>query len=133
MLTNQYLDDLFQDMKIEGETYFYYFYTYSLPTPSSQFKYGLGSLAGIEHLIICFTEKRLIFLEITMMGKYTGNMEVINMDTIGTIKVKKGFFKTKITVTDKEGGGEMVINTNSFTFGLSNQKKNLKELANLYS
>ncbi|MDM5235835.1 hypothetical protein QUF83_06300 [Bacillus cereus] len=48
MLTNKYLDDLFEELKIEGETYFYYFYSYVTPTSSDYFKYGLGALADLE-------------------------------------------------------------------------------------
>ncbi|MED1412467.1 MULTISPECIES: PH domain-containing protein [Bacillus] len=133
MLTNKYLDDLFEELKIEGETYFYYFYSYVTPSASEYFKYGLGALADLEHLIICFTDKRLMVLEISMSGKFTGNIKCIDMKDIENVKVKKGLFRTKITVTSTGNRGDIVIKANSFTIGLSNQKKNLIKLEKKYS
>ncbi|GLV67533.1 hypothetical protein Bmyc01_62020 [Bacillus mycoides] len=133
MLTNKYLDDLFEELKIEGETYFYYFYSYITPSASEYFTYGLGALVDLKHLIICFTDKRLMVLEISMSGKFTGNIKCIDMKDIESVKVKKGLFRTKITVTSTGNRGDIVIKANSFTIGLSNQKKNLIKLEKKYS
>lgn len=132
MLTNKSLDDLFQELKIEGETYFYYFYTYKTPSASEYFKHGLGAIVDLQHSIICFTEKRLMVLEVTSMGTLTGQMQYLDMSEIENVKVKRGTFFTRITVTSKENKGEMTIKANSFTFGLSNQKKNLIALEKKY-
>ncbi|PHE64319.1 hypothetical protein COF68_05610 [Bacillus toyonensis] len=133
MITNKYLDEVFKELKIEGEEYFYYFYVYNLPKTEVYMMNGILPIGDIEHIIVCFTNKRLMFLEVTMMGKLTGNTTIIDLDTLDKIKVKRGMIRTSIIVTPKETQKDMTIKANSFTFGLSNQKKNLKELAKLYS
>ncbi|PGF05061.1 PH domain-containing protein [Bacillus toyonensis] len=132
MLTNEYLDDLFEGMKIEGEDYFYYFYVYQIPKEGVLLLNGIIPVGDIEHSIVCFTNKRLLFLEITMMGKYTGNMKSVNLTEFKHIKVNRGMIRTSIVLTSKNGKGNTVIKANSFTFGLSNQKKNLIALEKLY-
>ncbi|AFQ30125.1 hypothetical protein P4493_04175 [Bacillus thuringiensis] len=132
MLTNEYLDDLFEGIKIEGEDYFYYFYVYQIPKEGVLLVNGIIPVGDIEHIIVCFTNKRLLFLEITMMGKYTGNMKSIDLIEFEHIKVKRGMIRTSIVLTSKNGKGNTVIKANSFTFGLSNQKKNLIALEKLY-
>lgn len=72
-------------------------------------------------------------LEISMSGKFTGNIKCIGMKDIESVKVKKGLFRTKITVTSTGNRGNIVIKVNSFTIGLSNQKKNLIKLEKQYS
>ena len=132
MLTNEYLDDLFEGIKIEGEDYFYYFYVYQIPKEGVLLVNGIIPVGDIEHIVVCFTNKRLLFLEITMMGKYTGNMKSIDLIEFEHIKVKRGMIRTSIVLTSKNGKGNTVIKANSFTFGLSNQKKNLIALEKLY-
>ncbi|MBY0599205.1 PH domain-containing protein [Bacillus bingmayongensis] len=133
MLTNQYLDELFDELKIEGETYFYYFYTMKMASTSEYFKLGFGALLENEHQIICFTNKRIMLLEITpLQGKFNGNKKYIDMKDVESVKVKRGWFKTKITVTLTGNRGDIVIKSNSFTIGLSNQRKNLISLEKMY-
>ncbi|MRB31232.1 hypothetical protein GH891_32240, partial [Bacillus thuringiensis] len=105
MLTNEYLDDLFEGIKIEGEDYFYYFYVYQIPKEGVLLVNGIIPVGDIEHIIVCFTNKRLLFLEITMMGKYTGNMKSIDLIEFEHIKVKRGMIRTSIVLTSKNGKG----------------------------
>ncbi|MFJ8356000.1 PH domain-containing protein [Bacillus paramycoides] len=90
-------------------------------------------MADLEHLIICLTDKRLMVLEISMSGKFTGNIKCIDMKDIESVNIKKSLLRTKITVTSTGNRRDIVIKANSFTIGLSNQKKNLIKLEEKYS
>lgn len=133
MLNNNVLDELFNEIKREDETYYYYFYTMKIAATSEYIKFGPSAVLE-KHLIICFTNKRIIMLEITpLTGKLNGNHKVINIEDVENIKVKRGLLKTKIVVTLKGNNGNLIMNPNSFTFGLSNHKKNLIKLEEQYS
>ncbi|MGF2715387.1 PH domain-containing protein [Bacillus cereus] len=132
MFTKDKLDAVLNELKIEGEDYFYYFYVYQTPSKTDYLKYGLGAIATMDHLIVCFTNKRLIFLEMTMMGEFTGNAQGLELDVFESIKVKKGLIRTAIKLTPKDGSEDLTIKANSFTFGFSSQKTNLQALSVMY-
>lgn len=68
-----------------------------------------------------------------LTGKFNGNKIIINIEDVEGIKVKRGLIKSKVIVTLKGNKGDIVMNPNSFTIGLSNHKKNLVKLQEMYS
>ena len=58
-----------------------------------------------------------------LTGKFNGNKIIINIEDVEGIKVKRGLIKSKVIVTLKGNKGDIVMNPNSFTIGLSNHKK----------
>lgn len=103
MLTNKYSDDLLEELKIEGETY--YFYSNVTPSAFEYFEYRIGAFVELEHLIICFTNKKILVLAISMAGKFTGNVKYIDIKDLKSVQVKRGLIRTKITVTSTGNRG----------------------------
>lgn len=134
MLNNNVLDALFNEVAYEDELYFYYFYTMKMAATSEYLKFGPGAFLENQHQVICFTNKRIMMLELNpLTGKFNGNKIIINIEDVEDIKVKRGLIKSKVIVTLKGNKGDIVMNPNSFTIGLSNHKKNLVKLQKMYS
>lgn len=83
-------------------------------------KYGPGAFLENQHQVICFTNKRIMMLELNPL---TGNKKTINIKDVENIKVKRELIKTKVIVTLKSDKGDIIMNPNSFTIGFSNYKK----------
>ncbi|PHE64320.1 hypothetical protein COF68_05615 [Bacillus toyonensis] len=133
MLTNKFLNNFFTDMKREDETYMYYLYVRRMSSSLEDFKLGKGLLLADVSKVICFTNKRLILVHVRPFGGLDSySMKTISMEDIKLIHVKDGFSGVSIKVDLKENKGSMRLNPNSFVLGLSNHKKNLKELIKLY-
>jgi hypothetical protein len=134
MLNNNVLDELFNEVAYEDESYFYYFYTMKMAATSEYIKFGPGAFLENQHQVICFTNKRIMMLELNpLTGKFNGNKIIIDIEDVEGIKVKRGLIKSKVIVTLKDNKGDIIMNPNSFTIGLSNLKKNLVKLQEMYT
>ncbi|MEC2463424.1 PH domain-containing protein [Bacillus cereus] len=132
MYTKEKLDVILNELKQEGEDTFHYFYVYQTPSTSSYIKHGISAVVDIDHLIVCFTNKRLLFLEMTMMGDFTGNIKGLNLDEVEEIKVNRGMIRTTILLKLKGEKEKLSIKANSFAIGFPIQKTNLLALSKLY-
>jgi hypothetical protein len=135
MLNNNVLDELFNEVAYEDESFFYYFYTMKMAATSEYIKFGPGAFLENQHQVICFTNKRIMMLELNALtGKFNGNKIIIDIEDVEGIKSKKkGLIKSKVIVTLKDNKGDIIMNPNSFTIGLSNLKKNLVKLQEMYT
>ncbi|MGF2715386.1 PH domain-containing protein [Bacillus cereus] len=134
MLTNKALDKYFESIAIEGETYFHYLYVRRMSSPLEGYKLGKGILLAEVSKVICFTNKRLLIVNIGPLGGFSSyDMKTVNMEEIESITIKQGFSGTTIKIDLNFDRGSVRLNPNSFVIGLSNHKENLKSLCKLYS
>ncbi|MFE7696847.1 hypothetical protein ACFU39_27595, partial [Bacillus tropicus] len=81
MLNNNVLDELFNEVAYEDESYFYYFYTMKMAATSEYIKFGPGAFLENQHQVICFTNKRIMMLELNpLTGKFNGNKIIIDIE-----------------------------------------------------
>lgn len=84
-------------------------------------------------MIVCVSNIRIILIEIDQFtGNPTENIIQIPVSELQNIKVKKGFFKTKLVLQFPDNN-TVKFSPNNICIGLSNHKKNLIKLSELYS
>lgn len=133
MLTNSNADKIFDKLMVEGETYVHYFYVMKMASPSQYLVFGIGALASNAHCLVGFTNKRILLIELSpATGDATGNIAHLDLDEVEKVSVKRGILKSNVTVKLKEDKGILEMKPNSFTVGLSNHKKHLVKLEELY-
>ncbi|CAG9611986.1 hypothetical protein BACCIP111899_01158 [Bacillus rhizoplanae] len=133
MLTNTNADKIFDKLMIEGETYVHYFYVMKMASPSEYLAYGFGAIGSNSHCLAGFTNKRILLIELSpATGNATGNIAHLDLDEVEKVSVKRGILKSNVTVKLKEDKGIIEMKPNSFTVGLSNHKKSLVKLEELY-
>ncbi|MGG0186040.1 PH domain-containing protein [Bacillus rhizoplanae] len=133
MLTNTNADKIFDKLMVEGETYVHYFYVMKIASPSQYLAFGVGAIGSNAHCLVGFTNKRILLIELSpATGNATGNIAHLDLDEVEKVSVKRGILKSNVTVKLKEDKGMLEMKPNSFTVGLSNQKKNLVKLEELY-
>lgn len=132
MASNSYLDNYFKEKMQPDENYCYYFYTMTFASATKYIIFGAGAQLLNQHSIICFTNKRIIIIEMNpATGNLTENIGQIELSNVKKITVKKGLLKTKLLVTFCDES-IMKIEPNNICIGLSNHKKNLTKLEELY-
>ncbi|CAM4410454.1 hypothetical protein BAMA_24730 [Bacillus manliponensis] len=133
MLTNTTADKVFDELMIEGETYTHYFYVMKMAARSEYLTYLFGAIASNKHCLVGFTDKRVLFIELSpTTGNATENIAYLDLDEVEQVSVKRGLIKSNVTIKLKEDKGILEMKPNSFTVGLSNHKKNLVKLEELY-
>ncbi|MGG0238079.1 PH domain-containing protein [Bacillus rhizoplanae] len=133
MLTNSNADKIFDKLMVEGETYVHYFYVMKMASPSQYLAFGVGAIGSNTHCLAGFTNKRILLIELSpATGNATGNIAHLDLDEVEKVSVKRGILKSNVTVKLKEDKGILEMKPNSFTVGLSNHKKNLVKLEELY-
>ena len=133
MVSNSYLDNLFRENLLPEENYSCYFYAMSFASTSKYILYGPFATLLNKHSIICFTSKRIICLELDpVTGNVMENINEIDLNVVNNITVKKGMLKTKIKVVFSDKS-ILEFSPNNICIGLSNHKKNLTKLQELYS
>lgn len=133
MLTNSNADKIFDKLMVEGETYVHYFYVMKMASHSEYLVYGLGAIGSNSHCLVGFTNKRILLIELSAAtGNATGNIAHLDLDEVEKVSVKRGMIKSNVTVKLKGDKGVLEMKPNSFTIGLSNHKKNLVKLEELY-
>ncbi|MGG2066907.1 PH domain-containing protein [Bacillus sp. S14(2024)] len=133
MLTNTSADKTFDKLMVEGETYVHYFYVMKMASHSQYLAYGLGAIGLNKHYLVGFTNKRIFLIELTpVTGDTTENIIYLDLDKVEKVSVKRGIIKSNVTIKLKEDKGVLEMKPNSFTIGLSNHKKSLVELEELY-
>lgn len=86
-----------------------------------------------QHKIVCITNKRILVCEMdAITGKLTDNILEIRMDDVKQIALSKGFLKTKVNITFSDDS-EIQFKPNNFCVGLSNHKKHLLKLGEMYA
>lgn len=133
MLTNTNADKLFDNLMVEGETHVHYFYVMKMASHSQYLAYGFGAIFSNKHCLAGFTNKRIILIELSpVTGNATENIAYLDLDEVEKVSVKRGIIKSNVTIQLKEDKGVLEMKPNSFTIGLSNHKKNLVKLEELY-
>ena len=133
MVSNSCLDNLFKENLLSEESYSYYFYAMSFASKSKYILYGPFATLFNKHSIICFTNKRIICLELDpVTGNVMNNINEIEFNIIKNVIVKKGMIKTKIKVVFLDES-ILEFSPNNICIGLSNHKKNLSKLQEMYN
>ncbi len=109
MVSNSYLDNLFKNILSSEDEYGYYFYSMSFATIGEYLLFGAFAPLLNKHLIVCFTKKRIILMELDPL---TGN-----------VKIELVF----------ENGSSIRFTPNNICIGLSNHKNNLEKINQLYN
>lgn len=132
MNKNQYLDDYFKEMLEEEETYNYYFYVMSFVPVTQYLRFQQMAIFLNKHMIISFTNKRILICEMSgLTGKLTENVLTIDLQEVKQISIKEGIMKTKIRIEFLDGSA-IKFKPNNICIGLSNHKKHLNKLKELY-
>ncbi|PJI09040.1 MULTISPECIES: PH domain-containing protein [Clostridium] len=132
MINNSYLNDAFKKILSPEDEYGYYFYSMSFASAGEYLLYGGSAMLLNKHLIVCFTKKRIILAEVNpITGDLTENVSDISMKNVTEVIVKKGILKTKIKLLFPNGS-KLEFKPNNICVGLSNHKKNLLKLVELY-
>ncbi|WP_173275063.1 hypothetical protein [Paenibacillus sp. NEAU-GSW1] len=127
------MDQLFAGIKFPEETYQYYFYTMSFASVTKYLLYGSFAPFLNKHFIVCFSNLRLILIPLDpVTGNPTLNVVELPISEVSGLSLKKGFFKTKITLNLSDGT-IIKFNPNNICIGLSNHKANLTKLADMYA
>lgn len=134
MLSNTNADKIFDKLMVEGETYVHYFYVMKMASHSQYLAYNFGAIGSNNHCLVGFTNKRIVLIELSpVTGNPTENITYLDLDEIEKVSVKRGMIKSNVTIKLKEDKGVLEMKPNSFTIGLSNHKKSLVKLEELYA
>ncbi len=118
---NPYFEQYYQELVRADESYHYYFYVMKFKTLTKQ-----------RHQMVCVTDKRIIVSEMDpLTGKLIGLHFEIDMQDVQHISITKGILSTKFKVTLSDGSTVKFKPKNN-CIGLSNHKKNLGKLLELY-
>ncbi|WP_158630172.1 PH domain-containing protein [Cohnella sp. AR92] len=129
---NSYFDDYFKQIAEPGENDYYYFYVMKLASFSKYLIFQGGAFSSNRHMIVCVTNKRVLICQMDQTtGRLTGNMAVIALNDVRKILLKKGFMKTSVKIEFPDDSA-LVFKPNNWCIGLSNHKKHLLKLQEVY-
>lgn len=129
---NSYFDQFFKEHALPEESYHYYFYVMKFAPLTKYLLFQEFAPFLNKHMIVCVTNRRIMVCEMNAVtGKLTENRFDISLNDVKNIALNKGFMKTKVRITFSDDSS-VEFKPNNFCIGMSNHKKHLLQLKELY-
>lgn len=86
-----------------------------------------------QHKIVYITNKRIFICEMDpLTGRLTASQFEVDLNAVKHISLRKGLLKTKVSIIFSDDSA-IQLKPNNFCLGLSNDKKYLLKLEELYA
>lgn len=127
----KYIEDCFSQILHPEENYNCYFYVMSFAPFADYLLYQQFALFLNKHMIVSFTDKRILVCEMDPAGNLTGNVMQIEYNDVQNVSVKRGFMKTTIQLTFRDNS-KVQFKPNNVCIGLPKHKENLLKLTDIF-